>query len=143
MQRKHTLIPAAIAIVILLIISTTSNTTSLTWRKVLHKSTDIAAPYQAPIYGCDGPEKDRVPHKYAVFLHHGCSLEQHKRAVGEGADLDSAIKFVFPETPWYGLYYSAELDDSALSAVRADLVVDMVECVRRVYEDPSESTLDE
>ena len=90
-------------------------------------------PYQAPLYGCDGPSEDRVHQSYMIFLHHGCSLEQHKQAVGEEADVDSAIKFVFPETAQYGLYYRAELGDSALAAVRADLGVDMVECNRRAY----------
>jgi hypothetical protein len=63
-----------------------------------------------------------------VYLHHGSSLEQHKQTVGEGANLDSTINHVFLETEQYGLCYHAHLNDSALAAVRSDLVVDFVEC---------------
>ena len=84
-------------------------------------------PYQAPLR-CDGPSEDLDPEWYFVYLHHGCSLEKHKRAVGEGVDFDSTIEIVFPEDEGLGLCYSAKLNDTALGAVRADLVVDMLEC---------------
>lgn len=90
-------------------------------------------PYQAPMIACDVPTEEIVHQSYIVFLHQGCSLEQHKRAVAEGADLDSAIISVFPETDYHGLYYRAKLDDDALATVRADVVVDMVECNRKVH----------
>ena len=83
--------------------------------------------------GCDGPAEDLVPYSYAVFLHQGYSLDQHKPAIGVGVDFDSAIKFVFPETARHGPYYHADLDDGVLMAVRADLGVDMVVCNAKVY----------
>lgn len=48
--------------------------------------------------------------------------------VGNGADLDSAIDHIFPETHLYGTYYSATLSDDSLGAVRRDIGVDKVEC---------------
>ena len=118
---------AIIVIGLLFIISRMADTISFAWRTVLYKSTGIIGLYQAPLY-CDGPKGDLIPQKCFVYLHHGCSLEQHKRAVDEGANLDSAIKHVFPEDERLGLCYDAKLDDNALTAVRSDLVVDMVEC---------------
>ena len=133
MQRGQGLIIATSAIIFLFIIFTTSDRTCLIWRKLLNNSAGIIRPYQAPLLSCDGPSEDIVPQSYVVFLHYGCSLEQHKQTVSEGADLDSAIRFVFPETDFHGLYYHAYLDDGPLAAVRSDIVVDMVECSVRPH----------
>jgi hypothetical protein len=127
MRRNAILITAIIAVGFLFTISRTSDTVSLAWRTVLYKSTNIMGLYQATLR-CDGPKEDLIPQAYMVYLHHGCSLEQHKRTVGEGADLDSAIRHVFLETEQYGFIYEVKLNDSALAAVRSDLVVDFVEC---------------
>lgn len=89
-------------------------------------------PYEAPLHACDNPE-EVVPQKYTVFLHAGYSLEQHKQTVGDAVDFESAIRHIFPETSRHGLYYDGTLNDSELAAVRADLGVDMVECVGKVH----------
>lgn len=74
---------------------------------------------------------DINPGSYCVFLHQGCSLEKHKLAVGEEADIESKIRHIFPETRNHGLYYCADnVDDVTLDAVRADIIVDMIECDR-------------
>lgn len=127
MQRTSFLIIATIAIGFLFVISQSSDTVSLAWRRVLHQATNNMEPYQAPLR-CDGPLEDLAPNSYLVYLHHGCSLEKHKRTVGKGAHLDSAIGFVFPESERLGICYDATLNESALAAVRCDVVVDMVEC---------------
>ena len=126
MYRRLLFISATIAIGFLFK-HRTSETVTLQWRRLLYKSTNIRGPYEAPIR-CEGPEEDLIPDIYMVYLHFGCSLEQHKSVVGEGADLDSAITHVFPEDEGLGLCYEAKLNDTALVAVRSDLVVDMVEC---------------
>jgi hypothetical protein len=127
MQRNSFLITAITAIGLLFIISRTSDTVYLAWRRVLYESPGIMGSYQATLQ-CEGPNEDLVLEAYMVYLHHGCSLEEHKRAVGEGADLDSAIRLVFLEVEPYGFCYDAKLNDNALAAVRSDLVVDMIEC---------------
>lgn len=87
--------------------------------------------YEAPLHLCDS--RTLVPRQYAVFLHSGYSLEEHKQAVGNGADLNSSITNVFPERADHGLYYTAELHNASLDAVRADTGVDMVECDSELY----------
>lgn len=69
-----------------------------------------------------------MPDSYFIFLHFGYVLETHKRVVGNGVDWVAAVRFVSEETKNHGLYYSAELDEEGLTAVRADIGVDMVEC---------------
>ena len=86
--------------------------------------------YQAPLRHCEG---DIVPNSYAVFLVSSVSLEQHKRAVDRGANLDSAISRVHDDTDPDRIFYHAELDNVALAAVRADPGVDFVECNRRAH----------
>lgn len=133
MQRTITLVTMAIAVIFLLLHFThpnTSNTVSLTWRKDLHKFTGVMGSYKAPLF-CPR-DANRVPNSYFVFLHFSYSLDQHKQEVGNGADLDSAIKWAV-EIPGYGLQYSAEFDDASLAAVRADLGVDLVSCDRRAH----------
>ena len=73
-------------------------------------------------------QESRIPNSYIVFLHTGYSPEQHRHAVGNGTDLDSAIDIVLPGTERHGLRYSADLTDSGLAAVRAESGVDKVEC---------------
>ena len=127
MQRYFLLITAgAICIAILIILS--KRPTNLLTDSL---ETRIMNDYEAPLHLCDSPT--RLPHKYIVFLHLGYLLEQHKQAVGDRADLDSAITYIFPETASYGLYYSAELHNASLAAVRADIGVDMVECNLEVH----------
>lgn len=55
-------------------------------------------------------------------------MEEHKQALGNSTNLDSAITHIFPEYGPHGLYYAAHLDDASLAAVRAEIGVDMVEC---------------
>ena len=69
-----------------------------------------------------------MPDSCVVFLHFGYGLETHTKVVGNGVDWDNAVKFVFEETKNHGLYYSAKLDEEGLTAVRADIGVDIVEC---------------
>lgn len=70
-----------------------------------------------------------IPESYFVFLHQGCSLEDHKSHIE--ADLDSKITHIFPAATWHGLYYAADnVDDVILDAIRADVFVDMIECNR-------------
>ena len=87
-------------------------------------------PYQAPLRGCDDDDHRPIAQSYEVLLHPGHTLEEHKRAIGVAAAyLD--ILFKFPETHGQGIYYRCDrLDDNALAAVRADIGVDKVECVR-------------
>lgn len=87
--------------------------------------------YEAPVHNRDSI--DRVPQSYIVFPPSGCSLDQHKQAIGDGVDLESAIKYVFPETASHGLYNSVELDNASLAAVRADTAVGIDECNLRVH----------
>lgn len=86
--------------------------------------------YQAPMYHC---EEDIVPNSYIVFLSPGVSLEQHKRSVGPGADLDSAISRVHDNWDPNRIIYSADLEDGPLAAVRVDTGVDLIECNARVH----------
>ena len=108
-------------------------TDSLARRKLLYQQYPMLKkilkgnrPYEAPVRLCD--LESRVPDSYVVFLHFGCGLETHKQVVGDGVDWDNAVQFVFEETKNHGLYYSANLDEVGLAAVRADIGVDMVEC---------------
>ena len=80
---------------------------------------------------CNGTSEDLIHETYMVYLHHGCTLEEHKQLVGEKAGLDSAIKYVFEESEGLGVCYGAKLNDSALAAVRTDIAVDMIECQYR------------
>ncbi|KAG8631228.1 hypothetical protein KVT40_000368 [Elsinoe batatas] len=120
---------AAIGILLLLFIGVSSKRSaiSLLWRKALYSTPHLMSPYRAPLTGCDWP--DVIEGSYAVFLHHGCTLEKHKEQVGRQGNLDSRITHVFPETSHHGLYYSTEkVDGVELDAIRSDIAVDMVEC---------------
>ena len=87
-------------------------------------------PYQAPLRGCDDKDHRPIAQSYEVLLLPGHSLEEHKRAICvAAASLD--LIFMFPGTHGLGIYYRCDqLDDNALAAVRADVGVDKVECVR-------------
>ena len=74
-----------------------------------------------------------MPNSYAVFLRPGVSLEQHKLAVGHGADLNSAISRVHDNLDPARILYHAKLDEGLLAAVRADSGVDFVECNLRAH----------
>ena len=69
-----------------------------------------------------------MPDSYFVRLHFGYDLETHKKVVGNGVDWNDAVKSVAEENERHGVYYIAELDEEDLTAVRADIGVDMVEC---------------
>jgi len=100
---------------------------SLHWRRAPHDPTPSMRRYRAPLVGCEF--ESVVEESFCVFLHHGCSLEKHKQVVGEQVNLDSKITNIFPETARHGLYYCASnIDDANLEAIRADIVVDMIEC---------------
>lgn len=135
MQRNTFLITAITAIGLLFLISRISDTAYLAWRRVLYESPGVMGSYQATLH-CKGPKEDLTPGAYMVYLNHGCSLEEHKRAVGKGADLDSAIGLVFLEVGPYGFCYEAKLNENALAAVRSDLCVDMIECEYRARVTP-------
>jgi hypothetical protein len=139
MQRSYfliTVLTVTITLFILLQPGTYTNnplTDSLARRRLLYQQypklqnlLKSNQPYKAPLHLCD--LKSRVPDSYVVFLHFGYGLETHQRVVGNGVDWDDAIQFVFEETKNHGLYYSAKLDKEGLTAVRADIGVDMVEC---------------
>lgn len=130
-SHRHWLRPTLLASVLLLLLSFTAifikPDTSLLWRQV-----PLPHAYRAPLVNCHWPGV--VDESYCVFLHQGGSLDKHKRYVLEKrgeADLDSRIRHCFPETKAHGLYYCAnDIDDGMLEAIRADAVVDMVECDR-------------
>lgn len=132
MQRYHYLITAwgAICIATLVMVSTQSTklpVDSLERRKLLYQSpASVMNAYKAPLHLCNNPM--RRLNEYIVFLHQGYSLEQHKQAVGNGTDFDSALVHIIPERKMHGLYYSADLDAASLTSVRADIGGDMVEC---------------
>lgn len=76
---------------------------------------------------CSDP-KEVVPDEYQVFLHQGYSLDDHKAFVGDAVDFDSATRIFMNETSTHGLIYRAHFDKDALTAVRTDIGVDLVEC---------------
>jgi len=70
---------------------------------------------------------------YFVFLHQGYSLENHAKTVENEVNLTSKIHRIYPGTPRHGLYYYAQdIDKPALEGIRADIVVDMIECNREL-----------
>lgn len=83
--------------------------------------------YKAPLLSCDDP-KEVVPDEYQVFLHQGYLLDDHKALVGDAVDFDSATRIFMNETASHGLINRAHFDKDALTAVRADVGVDLVEC---------------
>ena len=89
-------------------------------------------PYSAPIINC-GPPEDIVPDNYFVFLAPGYTVEQHKQAVHQRANLDSAITGVLDLRITDYIYYGAVLSDAALADVRADPNVDFIECEHVVH----------
>ena len=93
---------------------------------ILQKFLKGNQPYKAPFHLCD--LESRVPDSYFVLLHIGYDLETHKKVVGNGVDWNDAVKSVAEENERHGVYYIAELDEEDLTAVRADIGVDMVEC---------------
>ena len=102
--------------------------------------------YQADFH-CGGPDKYKVPDSYAVFLHPGYSLSQHKRFLGDDIDLDAQITHLFPGDDRFPTNYYADLDHEMLESVRRDWGVDFVECNGRAYfddpvEDPEESVVE-
>nr|POE93443.1 hypothetical protein CFP56_19455 [Quercus suber] len=137
MSRLHPLRNTFILGILLLLFLVTSFENPrvvLLWRRLSHKPTPLLRPYRAPLVNCELP--DLIPDSYFIFLHHGCSLENHKRTIGYQIDLDSKIQYSFPETRHYGHYYGAyDLDDAALDAIRADIAVDMIECNRELHVD--------
>ena len=98
-------------------------------------STRIVGDYMAPMRYCDDPER-AVPEEYFVYLHSGYELEQHKQAIGADARavLEKAITNTFLEDVNYGPYYAAMgLQNATLDAVRADIGVDLVQCMPQIY----------
>lgn len=76
----------------------------------------IPGEYAAPMTLCD--LDTRIPDDYIVYFRQSYTLEQHKQAIGDAVDLDSAIKRVSDETDDFGMHFSARLSGSALAAVR-------------------------
>lgn len=132
MRRKYyALVVLPITLILLFTVYATSDRITLTWRKILHESTDIGGPYKAPMHACDLPDEEIVYNSYIVFLHRGYSLDQHSQAIG--FDVESLIEHRFPETKRHGVYYGATLNKDVLAIVRADTGVDMVECNVKVH----------
>lgn len=98
-------------------------------RRALYQSRALMSAYRAPMVGCE--RTGVIEGSYFVFLHCGCSLDKHNQTIGNNVDITSKIRRVYPETPGHGLYYWAEdIDETALEAIRSDIVVDMIECNR-------------
>jgi hypothetical protein len=76
--------------------------------------------YQAPLYKY-GDIDDEAPPVYEVLLHPGYSMTKHKRFVGDDV-LQGQIRRESPEIKGY----IAELDETVLHRVRADVGVDEV-----------------
>jgi hypothetical protein len=76
--------------------------------------------YQAPLYQ-NGEIDDEAPPYYEVLLHPGYSMAEHKRFVGADV-LQGQIRRESPEIKGY----IAELDETVLHRVRADVGVDEV-----------------
>lgn len=90
-------------------------------------------PYEAPMYNCDSP--DVVKGSYFVFLHKGCTLKQHKRAIG--ITFESKIVFESRENYRFGpLYCVRGIRNVDLQKIRADIAVDLVKCDRLIPDDP-------
>jgi len=92
--------------------------------RLYRKSTGI---YQAPLIRWS--DEVAIPENYAVKLHPGYSIEEHKRFVG-AERLQPCITSEgdmpeFYHVPGY-YYYYADLDEGMLEAVRADVGVDRV-----------------
>ena len=98
----------------------------LTW----HRAARIVTGGPAPRVNCNVPEEIILPNSYSIILKSGYSLEQHKQAVGRGADLDAATEDVLDEPlPGFQTTYFAKIEDtSLLAAIRADPGVDFIEC---------------
>lgn len=115
----------------------------LTYHKPYHKSLAVRA-WQAVEYkmrrqgsyqawlsdNCNLPESEIIPDEYAVLLHPGYSVEEHKDALRGVVDLDGAIYHIFPEDDslGFGTSYFVKLDRNSLDAVLGDTGVDMAEC---------------
>lgn len=96
-------------------------------RKARYYPTSLTGPYQAPLRYCF--MKPTVERSYRVSLHRGSSFEAHKHAVGDMADVDTKITRI-DEGYHGGLLYRAEtVDDKLLEGIRADIMVDWVECL--------------
>jgi len=81
-----TLVVAALFIIILPRLSTTTKPALYTYLRLPH------VVYEAPML-CPASDEVLVPGIYFVFLHQGFSLEKHKQTVGVSVDLDSAISY--------------------------------------------------
>jgi hypothetical protein len=79
-------------------------------------------------FHCDGPGKYKIPDSYAVFLHPGYSLSQHKQFLGDDVDLDARITYVFRGDNRFSTNYYADLDHEMLETVRRDWGIDVIEC---------------
>ena len=119
--------PLIISIICLLTLHPLVAATFVRWgRRLIYGSS-----YQAR-YRCDGPESDIIRHEYSVFLYHGYSLDQHKKAVGRLLPIDEVLS---GSANSYRTSYTAKLDDEMLTVVRSDLGVDLVMCNVRPQED--------
>lgn len=65
---------------------------------------------------------------YDVYLRPGCSLESHKQALPE-VDLEPEVTARFYDFADH-IEYLARLASTSLEAVRADLDLDLVKCLR-------------
>ena len=98
----------------------------LTW----HRTARILTGGPAPLINCDVPEENLLRNSYSIILKSGYSLEQHKQAVGRGADLDAATEDVldYPFSGFQTTYFAKIEETSLLAAIRADPGVDFIEC---------------
>nr|OQO26827.1 hypothetical protein B0A51_06488 [Rachicladosporium sp. CCFEE 5018] len=118
---------------------------NILWRKAFYYyPTRLVPAYRAPLLHCSPPYS--VPGSYYVYLHHGCTIEQHNETLGEAINLDLMIKSAQHGTKQYdyAIYWARGVDDAVLAAIRGDLAVDAVECMKRPQPvslwDPESST---
>jgi hypothetical protein len=128
MLRASTLlITATIVTYYLILVPKYPTSIPLYWRIKIYQITNIKIPRQAPLR-CTSPNKWLIPERYYVYLHLGFTLDQHKQAVRDKVDLDSEINYVQLETSRLGAHYGALLNESALAAVRSNLIIAFLEC---------------
>lgn len=88
-------------------------------------------PYRATLAQCGFG--DEIEGSYVVFFRQYVSLEQHLHNIALDPE---KIAFSLPETPLFGLYYYADgLNEADVEAIRADLLVDRVDCNRALNSD--------
>lgn len=98
----------------------------LLWRRAIHHPYSPVPPFRATLAHCGFG--DEIQGAYVVWLRQYVSLEQHMHNVAVDPE---KITHCFPESFLGGIYYYVEeINDAELEAIRADLLVDTVDCNR-------------